>query len=52
MGLPIDLQTLIHRVSVVGADMTTWLPPGLDDPLASGAPPLERGLGGGGIEVP
>jgi hypothetical protein len=39
VGLPAELQTLIHRAVVVGAAMTGRLPPGPGGPLAGGAPP-------------
>jgi hypothetical protein len=32
--------------------MTGRIPPGPKGPLAGGAPPLERGLGGGALDMP
>jgi hypothetical protein len=52
VGLLVEWQTLICREAVAGEAMTGWLPPGLEGPLASGAPSPERGLGGGSLEAP
>jgi hypothetical protein len=52
VGLIAESRTLIHRVAVEGATMTGRLPPGPEGPLASGAPPPERGPGGGALEAP
>jgi hypothetical protein len=48
----VESRTLICRAAVVGAAMTGRLPPGPEGPLAGGAPPPERGLGGGALEAP
>jgi hypothetical protein len=52
VGLPTELWTLIRRAAIAGAVMIGRLPPGLEGPLASGAPPPERGPDGGAIEAP
>jgi hypothetical protein len=52
VGLPVESQTLIHRAAVAGVAMTGRLPPGPEGPLAGGAPPPERGPGGGALEAP
>jgi hypothetical protein len=52
VGLLAELQTLIHRAVVAGVAMTGRLPPRPKGLLAGGAPPPERGPGGGALEVP
>jgi hypothetical protein len=43
---------MVRRAAVAGATMTGRLPPGPKGPLAGGAPPPERGPGGGALEAP
>jgi hypothetical protein len=52
-GPSVELQTLIHRAAVAGAD-DDWAdcPQDLRGPPAGGAPPPERGPGGGALEAP
>jgi hypothetical protein len=52
VGVSIAWQTMVQRVAVAGATMTGRLPLRPEGPLAGGAPPLERGPGGGALEVP
>jgi hypothetical protein len=52
VGVPIAWQTMVQRAAVAGATMTGRLPPGPEGPLAGGAPPPERGPGGGALEAP
>jgi hypothetical protein len=52
VGLPAELQTLIHRAAIAGEAMTGRLPPGPGGPPAGGAPPPDRGPGGGALEAP
>jgi hypothetical protein len=51
VGLLVELWTLIHRVVVLRATMTGKLPPGPGGTLAGGAPPPDRGPGGGTLEA-
>jgi hypothetical protein len=39
-------------VAIMGVAMTGRLPPGPKGPLDGGAPPAERGPGGGALEAP
>jgi hypothetical protein len=52
VGLPAELWTLIYRAAVVGATMTRRLPLGPRGPPAGGAPPADRGPGGGALGAP
>jgi hypothetical protein len=52
VGLPAEWRTLIPRASVAGVAIIGRLPPGLEGPLAGGAPPPKRGPGGGALEAP
>jgi hypothetical protein len=52
VGGPAELRTLISREAVVGVVMTTRLPPRPGGPPVGGAPPVDRGPGGGALEAP
>jgi hypothetical protein len=52
VGIPEELQTLIHRGEVVGEIMTSRLPPGPGGPLAGGEPLYEKGPRGGAQGAP
>jgi hypothetical protein len=43
---------VVWRADVAGVTMTGKLPPRPEGPLVGGAPPPERGPGGGALEVP
>jgi hypothetical protein len=51
VGLPTDLWVLIRRAVVAAIAMTGRFPTRPEGPLASGAPPPERGPGGDALEV-
>jgi hypothetical protein len=52
VGGPVELWTLIRKVVVAGVGMTGQNPPGPRGHPASGAPPIDRGLGGRALGAP